>query len=175
MVGCCGFLSFSLVFCRFGGRLETTLYIHFTRRWVKSRRHSSAYRENEDEKKGGKGTPFFAVGGFVGGGFVSRPVQLTTSASPTTGPAPSGGGRVRLDGGPPRLCARSLSRPPLRLAYAGREAEKPNASVATQILSRRLHQPVHKEEACGLGGGGRCPACGGCVKVDAGLYRWRWL
>jgi hypothetical protein len=33
--GCCGFLSFSLVFCLFGGRFETTLYIHFTRRWEK--------------------------------------------------------------------------------------------------------------------------------------------
>jgi hypothetical protein len=52
--GCCGFLSFSLVFCRFGGRLETTLYIHFTRRWVKSTRHSSAHREDEDEEKGGE-------------------------------------------------------------------------------------------------------------------------
>jgi hypothetical protein len=52
--GCCGFLSFSLVFCRFGGRLETTLYIHFTRRWVETRRHSSALRESEDEKKAGK-------------------------------------------------------------------------------------------------------------------------
>jgi uncharacterized membrane protein len=46
-----GFLSFSLVFCKFGGRLETTLYIHFTWRWVKSRRHSSAPRR---KKKGEK-------------------------------------------------------------------------------------------------------------------------
>jgi len=52
--GSCGFLSFSLVFCRFGGRLETTLYIHFTRRWVKSTRRSSALRENENEKKAKK-------------------------------------------------------------------------------------------------------------------------
>jgi len=36
VVGCGGFLSFSLVFCLLGGRFETTLYIHFTRRWVKS-------------------------------------------------------------------------------------------------------------------------------------------
>jgi hypothetical protein len=28
---------------------------------VKARRHSSAFRESEDEKKGGKSTPFFAV------------------------------------------------------------------------------------------------------------------
>jgi hypothetical protein len=52
--GCCGFLSFSLVFCKFGGRLETTLYIHITRRWVKSRRHSSASREKKNEKKSEK-------------------------------------------------------------------------------------------------------------------------
>jgi len=54
MIGSCGFLSFSLVFCLFGGWLETTLYIHFIRRWVKSTRHSSAPRRNEDEKKAGK-------------------------------------------------------------------------------------------------------------------------
>ncbi len=168
-----------MVFCRFGGRLETTLYIHSTRRWVRSRLHSSASRKSGRKKKGGKGTPFFAVGlcgAYVE--FINRPVQLTTSALPTTGPAPSGGGHVRLDGGPPRLRARSLSQPPLRLsrrAYAGREAEKPNASVATQIRGYGLYQSVHKEEACGPGGSGKCPACGGCVKVDAGLYRWRWL
>jgi hypothetical protein len=52
--GSCGFLSFSSVFCRFGGRLGPTLYIHFTRRWVKARRHSSALREGEDEKKAEK-------------------------------------------------------------------------------------------------------------------------
>jgi len=50
-VGCCGFLSFSLVFCKFGGRLETTLYIHFIRNWVKARRHSSARREDEKKAK----------------------------------------------------------------------------------------------------------------------------
>ena len=54
MFGSCGFLSFSLVFCLLGGRLETTLYIHFIRRWVETRRHSSASRENEDEKKAGR-------------------------------------------------------------------------------------------------------------------------
>jgi hypothetical protein len=52
--GSCGFLSFSSVFCKFGGRLGTTLYIHFTWRWVKARRHSSALRESEDEKKAEK-------------------------------------------------------------------------------------------------------------------------
>jgi len=54
VVGCCGFLSFSLVFCLLGGRLGTTLYIHFIRSWVKARRRSSAFREGEDEKKGGE-------------------------------------------------------------------------------------------------------------------------
>ncbi|MFZ8810724.1 MAG: hypothetical protein ACO2PN_21770, partial [Pyrobaculum sp.] len=43
-----------MVFCKFGSRLETTLYIHFTRRWVESTRHSSAPRENEDEKRAEK-------------------------------------------------------------------------------------------------------------------------
>jgi len=52
--GSCGFLSFSSVFCGFGDRLGTTLYIHFTQRWVKARRHSSASREGEDEKKAEK-------------------------------------------------------------------------------------------------------------------------
>ena len=54
MFGCCGFLSFSSVFCRFGGRLGTTLYIHFIRRWVKARRHSSACREKKNREKAGK-------------------------------------------------------------------------------------------------------------------------
>jgi hypothetical protein len=54
VLGCCGFLSFSLVFCLLGGWLGTTLYIHFIRRWVETRRHSSAPREKKNEKKGGK-------------------------------------------------------------------------------------------------------------------------
>jgi hypothetical protein len=54
MFGSCGFLSFSLVFCRFGGRLEASLYIHFIWRWVKSTRHSSASRKSGRKKKGGK-------------------------------------------------------------------------------------------------------------------------
>jgi hypothetical protein len=52
--GSCGFLSFSLVFCGLAGRLGTTLYIHFIRRWVETRRHSSAPREKKNEKKGGE-------------------------------------------------------------------------------------------------------------------------
>ena len=50
MFGCCGFLSFSLVFCKFGGRCEASLYIHFIRGWMKARRHSSASRR---KKRGG--------------------------------------------------------------------------------------------------------------------------
>jgi hypothetical protein len=68
--GCCGFLSFSLVFCLLGGRLETTLYIHFTQRWVEARRRSSTPRKNEDEKKR-KRTPFFAV--LIADGVVGAP------------------------------------------------------------------------------------------------------
>jgi hypothetical protein len=52
--GCCGFLSFSVVFCKFGGRFETTLYIHFIQRWVEARRHSSAPRKSGRKKKAGK-------------------------------------------------------------------------------------------------------------------------
>ncbi len=61
MFGCCGFLSFSLVFCLLGGRFETALYIHFTRRWVISTRHSSALRRKKRGGRGGKSTSFFAV------------------------------------------------------------------------------------------------------------------
>jgi hypothetical protein len=59
--GSCGFLSFSSVFCLFGGRLEASLYIHFIWSWVKSTRRSSAHREGKDEEKRRKRTPFFAV------------------------------------------------------------------------------------------------------------------
>jgi hypothetical protein len=150
--GSCGFLSFSLVFCLLGGRLETTLYIHFIRRRVEARRHSSALRKKNEKRKEREKAEKNAIlrSWALRGRIVNRPVQLTVSASP--GPAPSGGGRVRLDGGPPRLCARSLSPPPLRLsrrAYAGREAEKPNAPMPTQILGRRLHQSVHKRGRVG--------------------------
>jgi hypothetical protein len=54
VVGCCGFLSFSLVFCLLGGWFEVSLYIHFTRRWVKSTRHSSALRKSGGEEKAEK-------------------------------------------------------------------------------------------------------------------------
>ncbi len=81
----------------FGGRLGTTLYIHFIWRWVKSRRHSSTPREGEDEKKAEKNAILRSAerrawGAYVE--FINRPVRLTDSALPTTGPAPSGGGRI---------------------------------------------------------------------------------
>jgi hypothetical protein len=75
VLGSCGFLSFSLVFCLFGGRLEASLYIHFIRRWVKSTRHSSAPREGEDKKKGGKVRRSSQLG------FVGRMWSLSTGLS----------------------------------------------------------------------------------------------
>jgi hypothetical protein len=111
-------LSFSLVvFCLLGGRLETALYIHFTRRWVKSTRHSSAHQKSGKGTKSGnqRHSSQLAV---LWGRFANRTVQLTDSASP--GPAPS---RVAYTASPPPR----LSRPPLRLsrrAYAGRETEQ---------------------------------------------------
>jgi hypothetical protein len=84
MLGCCGFLSFSWVFCLLGGRLETTLYIHFTRRWVKARRHSSARRKGKDEKRAEKNA-ILRSWRFCRGRVCRQggPVQLTTSASRT--------------------------------------------------------------------------------------------
>jgi hypothetical protein len=54
VVGSCGFLSFSLVFCKFGGRFETTLYIHFIRRWVISTRHPRRSEERKEREKAKK-------------------------------------------------------------------------------------------------------------------------
>ena len=151
MVGCGGFLSFSLVFCGLGGRLGPTLYIHFIRRWVEARRHSSAPRESEGEKKAERCAILRSAERRAWGAcveFINRPVQLTASASP--GPAPS---RVAYTAfSPLRLCAWRRLRPPLRLswrAYARRETEKPNAPVAAQVCGCRLRQPVHEG----------CPAC----------------
>jgi hypothetical protein len=122
------FLSFSSVFCKFGGWLGSTLYIHFIRSWVEAMRHSSARREGEDEKKTGKARRSSqcrapGLGAYVE--FINRPVQLTDSAS--LGLAPS---RVAYTASsPPRL-----SRPPLCLVYAGHETEKPNAPpMPTQV------------------------------------------
>jgi hypothetical protein len=42
---------FKFGFCLLGGRLGPTLYIHFIRNWVKTRRRSSASREGEDETR----------------------------------------------------------------------------------------------------------------------------
>ncbi len=118
MVGCCGFLSFSSVFCKFGGRFEASLYIHFTRRWVKSRRRSSALRRKKREGRGGKERRSSQLD-FAGS--VCRQGGLGLPTPPCLGRHPLAEG---VCGGSPRLCARSLSRPPLRLAYAGREAEQ---------------------------------------------------
>jgi hypothetical protein len=68
---CCGFLSFSLVFCLFGGRLEASLYIHFIRGWVKSRRHSSAPRKDERGEEAEKVRHSSLGGGRAGVGLTS--------------------------------------------------------------------------------------------------------
>ncbi len=92
MFSCCGFLSFSLVFCKLGGRFEASLYIHFTQRWVKSRRHSSAPRKDERGGEAGKyvilrSAERRACGGVWGGGWGAPrwaspqpPLVCTTSA-----------------------------------------------------------------------------------------------
>jgi hypothetical protein len=45
---------------------------------VEARRHSSALRESEDEKKGGESTPFFAT---LSAEFVGRMWSLSTGLS----------------------------------------------------------------------------------------------
>jgi len=160
MFGCCGFLSFSLVFCLLGGRLGPTLYIHFTRRWVESRRHSSAPRRKKIGRKGGKERHSSqcrasGLGAYVE--FINRPVRLTDSASP--GPAPSGGGVYRL------FAATSLCLAPLTTSTAPISASlrrvrssvsrsRPTPYACTSVRCR-LRQPVHEG----------CPACGGLCGV----------
>jgi hypothetical protein len=172
--GFCGFLSFSLVFCLLGGRLGTTLYIHSTRRWVKSRRHSSALRESEDEKKRRKKYAILrsaerrAWGAYVE--FINRPVRLTDSVLPTTGPAPSGGGRI-----PP--FRRYVSVPgaayDLHYAYLGESAPRKVECESGQADALCLHKCAATASAS-LSMRGVRPV-GVCVGLDAGLYRWRWL
>jgi hypothetical protein len=71
--GSCVFLSFSLVFCLLGSRFEASLYIHFTQRWVKSTRRSSARRGSEDEKKSAERNAVLRSAGFeVGEGALSK-------------------------------------------------------------------------------------------------------
>jgi hypothetical protein len=72
---CCGFLSFSLVFCLLGGWFEASLYIHFIRNWVETKRHFSASREGADEKKGGEARRSSQLG------FVGRMWSLSTGLS----------------------------------------------------------------------------------------------
>jgi hypothetical protein len=80
-----------LVFCKFGGRLETTLYIHFIRNWVETKRRSSAPHEKKDEKKRER-TLFFAVGfgGFVGvlGGRHRHDVEFVNKVGWPSWPSP---------------------------------------------------------------------------------------
>jgi len=141
VLGSCGFLSFSLVFCRFGGRLETTLYIHFTRRWVMSTRRSSASRRKKRGGRGGK-TPFFAIG-LCRGGIVSGAGSVDRLRLAWTSPF-----RVAYTASsPPRLSPPPL-RPPRR-AYAGRESEQADAlclhkcvATASASLSMRGVQPA---------------------------------
>ncbi len=97
MFGCCGFLSFSLIFCLLGGRLGTTLYIHFIWRWVETRRHSSVSRRKKRERKGGKvrhssqcRAP--GLGGVCGVYQQASPVDRLRLAYDWT--SPSGGGRI---------------------------------------------------------------------------------
>ena len=106
MFGCCGFLSFSLVFCRFGGWFETTLYIHFIRNRVISRRHSSAPRKSGRGKKAKKSAILRSWA--LWGRIVNRPVQLTSSHTYWTS-LPLAQCVYRLSdgdyGSPPRFCA----------------------------------------------------------------------
>jgi hypothetical protein len=165
--GCCGFLSFSLVFCLLGGRLGTTLYIHFIRRWVKSRRHSSALRRKKRERKGGKVRHSSQcrapdLGAYVE--FINRPVQLTVSASP--GPASSGRGRI-----PPlrRYVSVSGAAYDLHCAYLGEPAPRKVECELEQADALCLHKCVATASAR-LSMRGVRPV-GVCVEFDAGLYR----
>jgi hypothetical protein len=167
--GSCGFLSFSLVFCKSGGRFGTTLYIHFTRRWVMSRRHSSAPRENEDEKKRGRRAILrswrFCRGGrrrvcrlrrcvFVG----SALCRLEVSWGIAAGSAfVYRRGLRSLCRSAPRCAAAAIGRGLLRLAAsAGREALLLRRSAAAFISQ-------------GLGGGG-----GRSLRRPANNRRGEW-
>ncbi len=177
------FLSFSLVFCRFGGWLGTTLYIHSTRRWVKARRRPSASRESEDERKGGEGAPFFAVstpglGGVCGVYQQARPVDGLRLA--WAGPLPRSVYRLsdRGYGSPPRFCVWRRLRPPLRpsrRAYAGRETERADALCLHKCAATASASLSIKKRRVGWVEAAGVQSVGVCVGFDAGLYRWRWL
>ncbi len=146
------------VFCRFGGWLETTFYIHFTRRWVEARRRSSASREKKDEEKAEKNAILrsWALWGRV----VNRPVQLTDSALP--GPALSGRGVCGL------TAARHVSVPGvfhnLHCAYFGESTPGVRRKSPTSLWRHRYSAAA----STSLSMKGVRPAV-------AGLYRWRWL
>jgi len=157
--GSCGFLSFSLVFCLLGGRLGTTLYIHFIRRWVKARRHSSAPREKKNEKKAERYATLrswrfcgvcLSAGRARPAGHLSLLHVLDQPSLAERVYRLSDGG----DGAPPRFCAGRRGRDDafhhLRGAYFGEyvqptprkvegEAEKPHASVLAQVCGYCLY------------------------------------
>ena len=165
------FLSFSLVFCLLGSRFEASLYIHFTRRWVKSTRHSSARRKNKNEKSG-EGAPFFAV---LCVEFVSRPVQLTTSASHTYWTSPPAQGIHRLSddgyGDPPRsVPGVGGATTPFTTSTAPISAKRSSLRRVRSRVRRRsptllcmhrysamasINLSIKRGEVCGPGGGTR--------------------
>jgi hypothetical protein len=153
--------------------LEPRFYIHFTRRWVKSTRHSSAPRRKKREKKAERyailrSAERRAPGAYVE--FINRPVQLTDSASPTTGPAPSGGGRIPLLR---RYVSVSGAAYDLHCAYLGEPAPRKVECESEQADALCLHKCAATASAS-LSMRGVRPV-GVCVGFDAGLYRWRWL
>ncbi len=85
--------------------------------------------------------------------FINRLAQLTTSALPTTGPAPSGGGRI-----PPLRCYVSVpgAAYDLHCAYLGEPTlgvrrSRPTPYVCTGIRLRRLlTRPCEGGTQCGL-------------------------
>jgi len=181
-----------LVFCLLGGWFETTLYIHFTRRWVKSRRHSSAPRESEDEKKAEK-RAVLRSWRFCRGRVCQRggPVQLTTSASRTYWASPLsrnaytasltaatarhqesvpgvGGATTPLTTSAAPISANMSS---LRRVRSSVRWSKP--TLLCRVLGYRLYQPVYKEE--GRSFAGRVETCVG-FPACVGLYgNWTWF
>jgi len=130
--------------------------------------------KKEKREKRLKSTPFFAVPSAGLGGayveFINRPVQLTVSASPTTGPARSGGGRI-----PPfrRYVSVSGAAYDFHCAYLGEPTPRKVECESEQADALCLHKCAATASAS-LSMRGVRPV-GVCVGFDAGLYRWRWL
>ena len=101
--------------------------------------------------------------------FINRPVRLTVSALLTTGPAPSGGGRI-----PP--LRRYVSVPgatyDLHCAYLGEPAPRKVECELEQADALCLHKCATASASLSMRG---VRLVGVCVGFDAGLYRWRWL